>query len=207
MNTELDPEFPGGLALGVTLATVSNTQDPESLGRVKLQLQLKGQQIETNWAQICSLLAGPAYGAFMLPQPGDTALLAFADGDPSQPFVLGFLWNGAQLPPLPKEQQQEVRIIKTKQGKTISFDDSPKGRICIVDENKNELLIDSANNHISITSQGDLSISASGQLSIKAAGVTVQNSSGTVKAQLSAESMQLDGGQSLKLQATMIDLN
>lgn len=200
-------ELARGLALGVTLATVSDTRDPKGLGRIKLRLRLKGAEIESDWAQIASLLAGPDYGAFMLPQVDDTALVAFADGDASQPFVLGFLWNGAQKPPLPQDQQQNVRVIKTRQGKTIVLDDSPQGRIRIVDEKDNEVLIDTAANRIAITSQGDLAITAKGQLSIVAAGLSVRDTTGNVKAELTANSMQLSGGASMTLQATMIDLN
>lgn len=203
----LGDELPASIALGVTLATVSDIRDPKGMGRIKVKLRLKGEEIETDWAQVASLLAGPNYGSFMLPQVNDTALVAFADGDASQSFVLGFLWTGTQMPPVPKDQQPNVRVIRTKQGKTISFDDSPQGRISIVDEKKNEVLIDTANNRIAITSQGDLSITANGQLTLQAAGVTVQNTAGSVKAQLTAESMQLNGGANMKLQATMIDLN
>ncbi|CAB5669491.1 Uncharacterized protein conserved in bacteria [Delftia tsuruhatensis] len=200
-------DVPASLAPGVTLGAVSNTEDPKGLGRVRLRLKLKGREIETDWAQIASFMAGPDCGGFFLPQPGDTALVAFADGDPSQPYVVGFLWNGAQKPPVPQNQQQDIRVIRTRQGKTVRIDDSPQGGISIVDEKGNEVLIDSAGNRIAITSKGDLSITATGQLTMEAAGVTLKNTAGSVKAQLTAESMQLQGGMNMKLQASMIDLN
>ncbi|RKP46830.1 phage baseplate assembly protein V [Trinickia fusca] len=197
------------LALGVTLGTVSGTEDPAGLGRVKVKFVLKGAQIESDWLQVMSFFAGPAYGAFFLPQVGDSALLAFADGDASRAYVLGFLWNGAQKPPVDKAQQQDVRVIKTKSGKTIMFDDSQQGKggIVIVDNHRNRIQIDTASNKISISSEGDLDIEAKGKLTIRGAQVIVQNTSGSVKASLSGAAMQVQGGQSLKLSATMIDLN
>jgi uncharacterized protein involved in type VI secretion and phage assembly len=197
----------GSMTLGVTLGTVSNTKDDKGLGRIKVNFILKGQEIESGWLQVMSFFAGPGYGAFFLPQPGDSALLAFADGDASQPYVLGFLWNGVQKPPLEAAQQQDVRVIKTKGGKTIMLDDSEKENITITDSKNNRIVIDTANNKISISSEGDFAISAKGTLTISGAQVVVQNTAGSVKADLSSSAMQLQGGQSIKLSAAMIDLN
>ena len=197
------------LSLGVTPGTVSDTQDPAGLGRIRVEFILKGTKIESDWLQIMSFYAGPGYGAFFLPQKGDAVLLGFANGDASRAYVLGFLWNGAQKPPVEKAKQQDVRVIQTKSGKTIMFDDSQqgKGSIVIVDNNKNRIEIDTANNKITLSSEGDLDISAKGNVTIRGAQVTVQNTSGSVKAALTSASMQLQGGQSMKLAATMIDLN
>ncbi|AMO95180.1 phage-related baseplate assembly family protein [Collimonas fungivorans] len=197
----------GSMTLGVTLGTVSDTKDDKGWGRVKVNFVLKGQEIESGWLQVMSFFAGPGYGAFFLPQPGDSALLAFADGDASQAYVLGFMWNGVQKPPLEVAQQQDVRVIKTKGGKTITLDDSEKENITIADSKNNRIVIDTANNKISISSEGDFAISAKGTLTISGAQVVVQNTAGSVKADLSSSAMQLQGGQSIKLSAAMIDLN
>lgn len=208
MSMNADEGFSSGsMTLGVTLGTVSNTKDDKGLGRVKVNFILKGQEIESGWLQVMSFFAGPGYGAFFLPQPGDSALLAFADGDASQAYVLGFLWNGVQKPPLETAQQQDVRVIKTKGGKTIALDDSEKENITITDSKNNRIVIDTANNKISISSEGDFAISAKGTLTISGAQVVVQNTAGSVKADLSSSAMQLQGGQSIKLSAAMIDLN
>lgn len=198
----------GEFSPGVSLATVSNTRDEQNLGRIKVKFLLKGAQIESDWVQIVSFFAGTSSGAFFLPQVGDSALVAFADGDPSKPYVLGFLWNGQQKPPVANvEQQQTTRVIKTKGGKTITFDDSDQGKISIVDNKNNQILIDTSANKISLISQGDISISAVGSINIKGSQVVVQNTGGSVKADLTAASMQLTGGTNLKLSATMIDIN
>ena len=197
----------GSMTLGVTLGTVSDTKDDKGWGRVKVNFVLKGQEIESGWLQVMSFFAGPGYGAFFLPQPGDSALLAFADGDASQAYVLGFMWNGVQKPPLEVAQQQDVRVIKTKGGKTITLDDSEKENITIADSKNNRIVIDTANNKISISSEGDFAISAKGTLTISGAQVVVQNTACSVMADLSSSAMQLQGGQSIKLSAAMIDLN
>ncbi|MFZ6765727.1 phage baseplate assembly protein V [Undibacterium sp. Di26W] len=194
-------------AAGVTLGSVSDVADPKGLGRIRVKFALTGQLVETDWVQILSMFAGTDCGAFFLPQPGDSALLAFANGDSGKPYVMGFLWNGVQKPPVTAPQQQQVRMIKTKLGKTILIDDSEQGRITIVDEKDNRIDIDSAHNTISIASQGDLTISAKGKLTISADQVLVQNTAGSVKVELTAAGMTVDGADNLALKATMIDLN
>ncbi|WP_186031326.1 phage baseplate assembly protein V [Burkholderia gladioli] len=196
------------LALGVTLGKVADTRDPEGYGRVKVSFVLKGAEIESDWAQITSFFAGPNTGALFLPQIGDSALLAFANGDPSKPYVIGFLWNGAQKPPVPTDSQQDVRVIRTRNGKTITLDDSPNGGgVTIVDAKQNRIQIDTSSNTISLSSEGDLSITAKGALTLTGSQVTVRNTAGSVKATLGEATLALQGGQSLKLTATMIDLN
>lgn len=192
---------------GVTIGTVSNTNDEKGLGRIRVFFSLKGPQIESDWVQIVSFYAGGDSGAFFLPQVGDSVLLAFADGDPSRPYALGFLWNGTQKPPVAQAKQQDVRVIKTKLGKTIMLDDSGQGSITLLDNKQNKIVIDTANNKITLESQGDVAINAKGKVTISGAEVVLQNTSGSVKADLTAGGMKLSGGSSIKLNAAMIDIN
>ena len=200
---------PDSLALGVTPGTVIDIEDPGGLGRIRVEFSLRGSRIESDWLQIMSINAGPNYGAFFPPAKGDTALLAFANGDASRAYVLGFLWNGAQKPPVEQAKQQDVRVIQTRSGKTIMFDDSQEGKggIVIVDNNKNRIEVDTTNNKIMLSAEGDLDISAKGNVTIRGAQVTVQNTSGSVKATLTSGAMQLQGDQNMTLSAKMIDLN
>jgi len=196
-----------GAAPGLTLATVSQTDDPKGMGRIKVLFFLSGQHVESDWTPLMSGFAGPDTGAFFLPKAGDLALVGFGDADPNQPYVLGFLWDGKIKPPVEQAKQQDVRVIRTRQGKLISLDDSGSGGITITDEKQNRVVIDTANNAVSVESRGDLTVSAVGTLTIKAAQVVVQNTGGSAKLTLSDAGAQLNGGSSIKLSAAMIDLN
>jgi uncharacterized protein involved in type VI secretion and phage assembly len=196
-----------GTCLGVTLAEVSNTHDEKGLGRIKVKFKLKGGQIESDWLQIMSPFACSDYGHFFLPETGASALLAFADGDPSKPYVLGFLWNGAQKPPISKTEQQDVRVIHTKAGKKIVFDDSKEGKIEITDEHGNVVRIGTSNNEITLESKGSLSIAAKKTIAISAQEVVISSNGGAVKAELNEGGMTLSAEKNIKLSAPMIDLN
>lgn len=200
--------FRGDIIPGITLAQVSNTVDPQKAGRIKVRFMIGGAPaLESDWVPVMSFFAGAGSGAFFLPQVGDLAVVSFADGDPDMPFVLGFLWNGGIAPPGDHEKQQDQRVIRTKQGKRIEFDDSKQGSLTISDEKNNMVRFDTAKNAITVSSKGDITIEAAGKITLKGAEVVIQNTGGSVKLSLSAASMKVNGGQSMKLAATMIDLN
>jgi uncharacterized protein involved in type VI secretion and phage assembly len=191
---------------GLALAKVTQPVDPEGKGRIKVSFLGEGG-IETDWIPMMTGFGGADYGSFFLPQQNDLAVVGFVAADTNQPCVLGFLWNGGIKPPVEKAKQADVRIIRTKQGKLLRFDDSGSGGIAIEDEKQNRVVIDTEANAISVESGGDVTISAKGTLTLKAAQVVVQQGEGAVKLSLTGEGAQLAGGESLKLSATMIDLN
>ena len=54
---------------------------------------------ESYWAPIASLMAGKKRGARFMPERDDEVLVAFDHGDFDHPYVVGFLWNGADKAP------------------------------------------------------------------------------------------------------------
>ena len=84
---------------GVTLGLVTNNQDPEKLGRIKVKFPWLSDEDESNWARIITPMAGDDRGMFFLPEVDDEVLVAFEQGDMRFPFVLGSLWNGQDKPP------------------------------------------------------------------------------------------------------------
>jgi uncharacterized protein involved in type VI secretion and phage assembly len=86
---------------GVYPARVISNQDPSGLGRVLVSLADPSGSTETGeaWAPIATLMAGNKRGTWFMPEQGDEILLAFQDGDPRRPYVLGALWNAENPPP------------------------------------------------------------------------------------------------------------
>jgi len=81
----------------IVVGLVTNNNDPEKLGRVKVQLPALSNE-ETFWAPVVVPSAGKERGISMLPVVGEQVVIAFENGDPSYPFVMGSVFNGRDTP-------------------------------------------------------------------------------------------------------------
>jgi phage protein D/phage baseplate assembly protein gpV len=88
------PAFGSQLVLGL----VTNNDDPEGLGRVRVRYPALGDELEGAWARIASTSAGAERGLTMLPVVGEEVLIGFEHDDTRRPYVLGSLFNGADKP-------------------------------------------------------------------------------------------------------------
>jgi uncharacterized protein involved in type VI secretion and phage assembly len=109
---------------GVTPAIVVDNFDAEGQGRVQVRFPWM-PDIEP-WARMCAPVAGSGAGIFALPQVGDEVLVAFANGDVTQPYLLGGLWSMTSRPPAPLPTDAlNKRVIMTPTGHAITLDDVP----------------------------------------------------------------------------------
>ena len=170
--------------MGAVVGIVTNNDDPEGMGRVKVKYPWLAEDEESAWARVASFMAGKDRGAFFLPEVNDEVLLAFDHGNIHRPYVIGVLWNGEDQPPeanstvLDGSGQVVQRIIKSRSGHTILLDDtSGGGGITISDRAGNQIVIDSGSNAMKVEIQGNLEISAKGKVTIKGdAGVEISSS-------------------------------
>jgi uncharacterized protein involved in type VI secretion and phage assembly len=88
------PSFGSQLVIGV----VTNNQDPENMGRVRVQYPALADDAEGTWARIATLSAGNERGVLMLPVVGEEVLIGFEHDDTTRPYVLGSLFNGQDTP-------------------------------------------------------------------------------------------------------------
>lgn len=196
-----------GLVAGVAPATVSANNDPLGVGRVKLKLPWRGDDFETDWVRIVAPMAGGDRGVFFLPEVGDEVLVAFDRDDIRFPYVLGALWSQTDKPPEKNaDGKNDIRIIKTRKGHIVKFDDGARGSILIqlndgqkkIRIDDDGILIDDGSNKVTLDAKaGSVSIEAMQRLSLKAPQITIESSM----------SMDLKGGQSLSANATMVRIN
>lgn len=148
---------------GMVVAVVSNNQDPDGLGRVRVKFHMLDEQVQSDWCRVVSLYAGPTRGMQFVPEEGDEVVVAFEHGDVNFPFVIGSVHHGKAKPPVAQNKDNNIKMIKTRSGHTLSFDDR-KGEefIHLIDSSgKNKIEIDVKNNRITIESQsGDLTLRA-----------------------------------------------
>jgi hypothetical protein len=83
----------GGVLGGVVCGVVSNVFDELGRGRVKVTLPWLSPTFETDWAPVAQPCVGPRAGTLFLPSVGDEVLVAFEQGDPRRPYVVGSFVN------------------------------------------------------------------------------------------------------------------
>lgn len=191
-----------GKVYGVVVGVVTNNQDPEGLGRVKVLFPWLSDSEESHWARVATLMAGKDRGSFYLPEVDDEVLLAFEHGDVRFPYVVGTLWNGQDTPRynnadgkndkrvltsrsghefiFDDNDQQGKVVIHTKKNHTITLDDSAGGeKISIADKSGNSVEIDSNQNSIAVKSGLKLTIESQ-VIEIKAGGTMKLEATGTL---------------------------
>ena len=124
---------------GVEVGIVTNVQDPQKLGRIKVQLPRLPGGPESDWARVAQPAAGAGRGFYWLPEVGDEVLIAFELGNPGRPCVIGALWNGTDKPPEKAyADDNSTRMIQTKSGhKIVLCDKSGEEKIVIADKSGN----------------------------------------------------------------------
>jgi len=121
---------------GVEIGIVTNVQDPDKLGRVKVKFPRLPGDTESHWCRVAQPAAGAGRGFYCLPQVNDEVLVAFELGEANRPYVLGSLWNGKDKPMTDAYTDDNSRImIQTKSGHQVILDDkSGEEKIVIADK-------------------------------------------------------------------------
>ena len=208
-------EMRGRRIEGIVLGIVTNNQDPENIGRVKVMFPWLEDGDESYWARVATLMAGNDRGTFFLPEVEDEVLVAFDHGDINHPYVIGTLWNGVDTPPETNENgKNNIRKIKSRSGHEIIFDDNDEeqkekieirtnaGHTIVLDDSaggeKIEIKDKTGNNSIVIDSvQNAIAISSQMKLSIKAQMIEIE-----------AESMMtIKSGANLTIQGAIVQIN
>jgi phage baseplate assembly protein V len=111
---------------GVVEALVVDVVDPEKEGRVKIQFPWFDDEMVTEFCRVRQLYAGNGYGTFFVPEVGDEVLVSFVHGDMRMPIILGGLYNGKDKPPSDRQKDKDEKMIRTKAGHALIFDDHLK---------------------------------------------------------------------------------
>jgi uncharacterized protein involved in type VI secretion and phage assembly len=186
-----------GRIFGVARGVVTDNRDPDGLGRVRVQLAWQAQG-SGYWARTAAPMAGPACGAWFLPEVGDEVLVGAEHGDPALLYVIGMLWSGKARPPATNEDgKNDLRLIRSRSGHQLLFDDSEGSHVLelkladgkrvtldrdgveIDDAAGNTILIRSKSSEIAITSKARLTLKSE-QIAIEAGGSLDIKSGGTL---------------------------
>jgi len=152
-------ETESGRVYEPVIGLVTDNKDPQKLGRVKVKLMVLSDQDTTFWVPIIMQGAGKNRGWFFIPEPDDEVLVMFEHGDLDRPLVVGALWNGKdKAPDNNSDGKNDHRVIKSRGGSRILFDDGDSPQVIIEDGGgKARITIDSNSNKITIEAlQGDV---------------------------------------------------
>jgi phage protein D len=172
----------------VVVGTVTQNDDPEALGRVRVKYG--EQETEGWWAPVVTPGAGKDKGLLMLPVVGDQVVIAFEHDDVRRPFVLGALWNSSEKPGDLAQTDGTLAVMSEKRvtvaaKEEIKVDGDKQmvvtiGSAKVTYDKSGDVTIEGKD--VKVKGSGSISIEASGSLTIKGSSLSVQ-ASGTVQVQ------------------------
>jgi type VI secretion system secreted protein VgrG len=112
---------PKPVLAGTQTATVVGPKGQEvfvdKYGRIKVQFpwdrQGKKDADSSCWIRVAQVWAGKGWGAFFWPRIGQEVVVAFEEGDPDRPIVVGSVYNAENMPPFAPPVEPLVNGIKS----------------------------------------------------------------------------------------------
>ena len=162
------------------LGIVVDNEDPESLGRVKVEFLWLSDSKESAWMRVGYPYTGDGRGMLFVPEVGAQVVVAYQDRSPEMPYIATSLYakhDSEKYTP----SDNSLKQILFKGGNMVSFVDEPNGgkqQITIANIDKEDtasLIISFADNgKIELKTQGDIQIEAQQNLSLKAQNISLE---------------------------------
>jgi phage protein D/phage baseplate assembly protein gpV len=163
-----------GASAGVVVGIVTDNDDPERQGRVKLRFPSLSADYESHWARVAAPGNGASRGMVWIPEVNDEVLVAFEGGDRQRPFVVGGLWNGSDTPPPIEVDNGKLngRHLVSRDGNQVYLWDKPGNSSVGMKTAGDEvvLLLSRTDRELSGTSDGKIVLTATSDIEINATG-------------------------------------
>ena len=95
--------------------SAAGTVDTDGYGQVKVEFRWDrrdlGKGNPTRWVRVAQAWAGPGYGLVTLPRVGDEVLIAYSQGDPDEPLVIGRVHNAVSVTPLSLPEPERTKAM------------------------------------------------------------------------------------------------
>jgi uncharacterized protein involved in type VI secretion and phage assembly len=122
-----DAPDPGFVMPGLVVGVVTDNNDPDTAGRVKVRYTGVGAPVESPWARVVTLGGGAARGAVFNPEVNDEVLVGFEHGDTRRPVVIGGLFSKQNTLPTGNayvaEGKVNYRRIASRKNHIVEFAD------------------------------------------------------------------------------------
>jgi uncharacterized protein involved in type VI secretion and phage assembly len=183
---------------GVYPAIVTDIVDKEHLGRIEVKFPWLGVDADSvrAWAKLLTPYADDDQGLLVLPAVDTEVIVGFFAGDLRHPHIVGSAWNGKEAMPETPATPNNKRLIKTRSGSLLEFDDTDgaakltfsmkSGHKLVLDDSSQEVKLTHANGcMMTFTAGGQVQIQANSTVEVTAAAVNVHAAmakfDGTVK--------------------------
>lgn len=190
------------------VAVVKEVDDPERLGRVRVQfLWQQGGPELSPWIRVLSAHAHAAGGAYLVPEVNDEVLVDFEFNVPERPFVAGSLYTGKVKPDAAwVNDRNETKAFRTKGGNEVLISDKG-GKESITIRNKdgkNEVVM-------ALGGEPSITIRTDGKLTLDAKTLALKCQELEVDAQangkIAAANLKIDGSALVEVKGGLIKLN
>jgi uncharacterized protein involved in type VI secretion and phage assembly len=175
-----------GRYFGLYPALVSDIVDDQRQCRVQVSFPWLGDDggSARYWATLLTPYADDDQGFVVLPEVGSQVVVGFEFGDLQRPYVVGSCWNGREMMPITPTRPNNRRLIKSRSGAMLEFDDSAGaakvtvasggGHTVVIDDGAGSIEIKHANQtRITIDSGGMVSINTKATVDVTAATLNV----------------------------------
>ncbi len=98
-----------GVLTGVVIGPPGNEMHVDPYGRVQVRFWWDRSNPSTScWVRVAQSWAGNGWGAMFWPRVGHEVVVAFENGDPDRPIVVGSVYNSANMPPFPMPEHRYI---------------------------------------------------------------------------------------------------
>lgn len=173
MISDFRPDGDANRYFGVYPAIVTNIVDSDNLGRIQVKFPFLGADGDSvrAWATLLTPYADDNQGYEMLPAVDTQVVVGFEAGDLRRPYILGSCWNGKESLPESPEAANNKRLIKTRSGSLLEFDDTDgAAKITLSTSSGHKLLLDDGGTQVVLTHANGsvITFNAGGQIEIQA---------------------------------------
>jgi type VI secretion system secreted protein VgrG len=125
-------------------AQVKENDDPEGLGRVKVQFYATSGNTVSEWIRMIQPHSGAGKGFYFIPEIGEEVLVGFEGNNVQNPYVIGTQYNGQDKSGY-ADSGNNVKAVHTRSGTKIILNDG-EGSILIEDPSGNRYTMDGKGN-------------------------------------------------------------
>lgn len=184
------------------LAEVTDNQDPEKLGRVRVRFFWPGNDCESDWLRVALPYTGEGSGMLFVPEEKAQVLVGYEAGLAELPIVVGSLYH-----PNPGDAPDEgytyddnyLKAIRTKGGNQVLLQDKEGEKTIVIGNTKQ----DKAKITLSFEDDGSVTIETGGKLSFKANEINIDAQT-TLK--ITANAIELTGQEKIEAKAAQLKL-